>query len=138
MLPATRGTFNSSETAQTPAVKSNNFPTSPSSERCKSLITATGSAPITHTSLRAALVTWNPPRNGYSLKRECIPSTAVVTYTSWDPTLFLTTPPSSCADGFIKALEWVLETMSAIFLWTKKSPFPLEPTPISPILTSAL
>ena len=33
VLPATSGTFTSSETAQTPAVKSKSFPTSPSSAR---------------------------------------------------------------------------------------------------------
>ena len=57
VLPATRGTSISSDTAQTPAVKSNNLPTSPSSARCRSLKIATGSAPITQTSLKVALVT---------------------------------------------------------------------------------
>ena len=64
VLPATIGTSTSSDTAATPAVKSNILPTSPSSAKWTSLKIATGSAPITQTSLKVALVTWNPPKNG--------------------------------------------------------------------------
>jgi len=55
--PAVIGTFAKSEIVDTPAIKSNNLPTSASSPRWLSIIIDIGFAPLTYKSLKAARVT---------------------------------------------------------------------------------
>lgn len=73
----------------------------------------------------------NPARNGKSERRECIPSTVQTVY--FPPAE--TTPASSISSTPTEAE--VLPIMRAICRCAKKSPFPRDPTPNSPILTPA-